>query len=245
MGEGGRLRLNPTQIVAGALAAVSAAVAASFIGVYGTIVGAGLMSVVYTVGSTLYEHYIHRSKVRLKEARVTGVPTGVVARVRAGSGIGMIRVPAGAWTWTRAQLSKPGWWKPIGALSLLVFAIAILTITLVEAGLGKPMSAALTGQEASGGTSIRVAASGGGSGSDGSRNDDPGRQDGPEHRDDPDQENAPAPSTEPTQQEDTSKGTPEEPEPAPAPEESGESEPSAPSQDPEEEHQPAPEPPPE
>lgn len=164
MAEGRKIQLSLSQVAAGAAATASAAVAASFLGVYGTIIGAAIMSVVSTVGTTLYEHTIHSSKDKLKdirEAHVTRAPGGVATRVRAGKGVRVLRLPYGTWGRIRAQLTKPGWWKPVGVVSLLVFAIAIGVITVVETGLGKPMSAAVTGQHSSGGTSIHLAASGG------------------------------------------------------------------------------------
>src|SRR4051812_11721851 len=47
-------RLSPVQVLAGALAAVSAAVIASLFGVAGTVVGAAVASVVSTVGAAIY-----------------------------------------------------------------------------------------------------------------------------------------------------------------------------------------------
>lgn len=181
MAEGTRLQVSLTQVVAGALATTSAAVAASFIGVYGTIIGAAVMSVVSTVGATVYEHSIHRSKAKLRDVRdgtrLTRVPGGVVARMRRGISA---MTPSGAWGRLRAQLAKPAWWKAVGAVSALVFAIAIATITIVELAANKPMYALTTGGETtSGGTSISQSLAGrsGGSGGDGgSGNWDGGQQ---------------------------------------------------------------------
>ncbi|NUS72603.1 MAG: hypothetical protein HOQ05_04265 [Corynebacteriales bacterium] len=66
-----RKDLSFTQIVASALAAVSASFAASYFNVIGTIVGAAIISVVATVGSALYKHSLDRSKVALKNAAET------------------------------------------------------------------------------------------------------------------------------------------------------------------------------
>lgn len=249
MAEGTRLQLNLTTVVASALATTSAAVAASFIGVYGTIIGAAIMSVVSTVGSTVYEHYMRRSKAKLqnvREAHLTNVPTGVVARMRRGIGLGVTTLPSSAWGRLRAQLAKPGWWKPVAAVSLLVFAIAMGFLTIVEGAVGKSTAdivrAGNTDNGSSGTTWGR--AFGGGadrndSDQDGSGEGGSGQEDAPDSEASPtegqtgsgsgdnsgdggatqDSESSPGP----TQDEDSSDGsTPEPDEPAPtedAPEE--------------------------
>ena len=50
------LQLSAVQIIAGALASVSAAVVASTFGVTGTLLGAALGSVVSTIAAALYTH---------------------------------------------------------------------------------------------------------------------------------------------------------------------------------------------
>ena len=60
-----RLEIKPTQVAAGALASVTAAVLGSKLGVAGTVAGAGLASVVGTVGASLYERSIHAAKDRV------------------------------------------------------------------------------------------------------------------------------------------------------------------------------------
>jgi hypothetical protein len=57
-----RSGLRPVQIAAAALAAVTAAFLGSLLGVYGTVLGAGLISVVTTVGSELYLRSMERTK---------------------------------------------------------------------------------------------------------------------------------------------------------------------------------------
>jgi hypothetical protein len=56
------------EVAASALAAVSAAVAASFLGVAGTVVGAALVSGLSTAGAALYEHALRRTHDRLRAA---------------------------------------------------------------------------------------------------------------------------------------------------------------------------------
>src|SRR6188768_160552 len=62
-----RLELSLPQIVAGAFAAASAAVASSWLGVAGTVFGAVVVSVIATVGTALYTHSLVRSQYAIKE----------------------------------------------------------------------------------------------------------------------------------------------------------------------------------
>ncbi len=58
-----------SQVLAGALAAVTAAVLGSTMGVAGSVIGAGLASVVTTVGGALYLRSIQRTKERVRTVR--------------------------------------------------------------------------------------------------------------------------------------------------------------------------------
>ena len=72
--------ISAAQVAGSALAAVSAAVVASFLGVGGTVIGAALGSIVASVGGALYSHSFKRAGDRLVETRVLTV----VTRPRAG-----------------------------------------------------------------------------------------------------------------------------------------------------------------
>ena len=62
------LNLSAAQVIASVLATLSAAVAASFLGVAGTLIGAAVGSVVSTMGTEIYKHYLQRSEERLRSA---------------------------------------------------------------------------------------------------------------------------------------------------------------------------------
>src|ERR1700722_7058343 len=62
------LNLSAAQVIASVLATLSAAVAASFLGVAGTLLGAALGSVDSTMGTEIYKHYLQRSEERLRSA---------------------------------------------------------------------------------------------------------------------------------------------------------------------------------
>ncbi|MFG2718425.1 hypothetical protein ACGFW5_08995 [Streptomyces sp. NPDC048416] len=65
-----RIDLSVPQVAGSALAAVSAAVLASRLGVYGTFLGAGVVSVVATCGGTVFQHVFKRTGEQLREVTV-------------------------------------------------------------------------------------------------------------------------------------------------------------------------------
>ncbi|MFF1924746.1 hypothetical protein ACFVW8_29785 [Streptomyces sp. NPDC058221] len=65
-----RIDLSLPQVAGSAVAAVTAAVAASQLGVYGTIVGAGVMSVVATCGGSVFQHFFRRTGEQIREVTV-------------------------------------------------------------------------------------------------------------------------------------------------------------------------------
>jgi hypothetical protein len=72
--SGRRIDVTATQAVASMLAALTGAIAASSLGIAGTIIGAAFMSLASTVGSAVYKHYIARSNERLRAAASTLAP---------------------------------------------------------------------------------------------------------------------------------------------------------------------------
>ncbi len=76
-----RFDLSITQIVASVLASVSAATAASKLGVAGTIVGAAVVSAIATTASAVYGHSLRETNARLRRtiARQQGDAVGLLA----------------------------------------------------------------------------------------------------------------------------------------------------------------------
>ncbi|MFF8987176.1 hypothetical protein ACF08E_27870 [Streptomyces globisporus] len=66
----GRIDLSLPQVAGSAVAAVAAAVLASQLGVYGTIAGAGVMSVVATCGGSVFQHFFRRTGEQIREVTV-------------------------------------------------------------------------------------------------------------------------------------------------------------------------------
>ncbi|MGA4880038.1 hypothetical protein [Streptomyces lydicamycinicus] len=69
-----RIDLSVAQVAGSALAAAVAAYLAGRLGVYGTIIGAGLVSVVATTGGSIFHHLFRRTGEQIKEATVTTRP---------------------------------------------------------------------------------------------------------------------------------------------------------------------------
>lgn len=62
------IQLSSAQIIASVLATLTGAVAASYLGVAGTLVGAAVGSIASTMGTEIYKHYLLRSQERLRAA---------------------------------------------------------------------------------------------------------------------------------------------------------------------------------
>ncbi|MGB8380937.1 MAG: hypothetical protein WCG47_06730 [Dermatophilaceae bacterium] len=66
--------LSVPQVIGGALAAATSAVALSFLGVAGTLIGAVVGSLVATIGAALYSHSLGVAAAQLRVVRVAGGP---------------------------------------------------------------------------------------------------------------------------------------------------------------------------
>lgn len=74
--------LSVAQVVAGALAAVTSMLLASQIGIYGSVIGVGVGSVVSAVASQLYKKFLQRSADKLRDL----APGEVLPAMKAGKG---------------------------------------------------------------------------------------------------------------------------------------------------------------
>ncbi|MGI5340497.1 hypothetical protein ACQEVS_25430 [Streptomyces sp. CA-181903] len=68
--KGKRLDLSVAQVAGSALAAVVAALLAGKLGVYGTVIGAGVVSVVATTGGTVFQHLFRRTGEQVRDVAV-------------------------------------------------------------------------------------------------------------------------------------------------------------------------------
>lgn len=155
-----------SQVLAGALAAVTAAVLGSTMGVAGTVIGAGLASAVTTVGGALYMRSIQRTKQGVRTVRdkvvaragstsVTLVEEERPAEAEAEAGVD---AEADAGVDPDAEVAAEEGdeqppagrrmrWPALIAASVLAFMLGMIVVTGVEA---------LRGEQLSGGTGTSI-----------------------------------------------------------------------------------------
>lgn len=107
-GKQRKLELSVPQIVGSALAALTAAVAASYLGVAGTVIGAAMMSLASTIAADVYTHYLKRTGDKVKQH------TAVAWHARAG----------------RTGRKVP--WGRLGAAAAVVFAVSMGSILIYQ-----------------------------------------------------------------------------------------------------------------
>ena len=164
-------------MLAGALAALTAAVLASTFGVEGTITGAAFGSVVATVGGAWYAWSLERTHHRLrpkveniasvarsktdKDQPVTRTVTSIAPTSPAAAAAGQDgkadaaeRGPGIGHTFNESgQLRRRPRWLVLGLAAFSAFVIAMAAITVYEVITGKPVSAQVGGSDV-GGTTI-------------------------------------------------------------------------------------------
>ncbi|WP_282082167.1 hypothetical protein [Streptomyces tendae] len=175
-GESRRIDLSVPQVAGSALAAVVAAKLASSFGVYGTIAGAGLISVVATCGGSVLQHFFKRTGEQIRVKRT-------VAAVRTGGRTASVPaavVPPASGDFTEGTVYRArtrGWRRPLVAAAL-VFGVTMAGITVYEVA---------SGQNLSGGRSTTVGSAftghGKSSAGSGDSGDSGGSQDAPDGRD--------------------------------------------------------------
>ena len=176
---GQKLGIDWLKTIAGALAAVSAAVLLSTLGAAGTIIGAALGSVVATVGGALYSQGLARSHERVSRAsqaarKKVWIARAEISRASRGQGYGQsigvdltraeerldeakddldaAAVNPDDLTWHERFAILP--WKQISWAAAGVFAVAVLAITGFELVSGQTVSSITGGTNGGGGTTI-------------------------------------------------------------------------------------------
>lgn len=161
-----RIDLSVPQVAGSALAAVIAAKLASSFGVYGTILGAGLVSVIATCGGSLFQHFFKRTG---EQIRNTTVVTGKRAGTQAGARVtDRAAPPPGEFTEGTVYRARVKSWKRPLVAAAVVFGVTMTGITVYELASGHSMSGG-------GSTTVGNAFSGGGgSASDSGNTQEPG-----------------------------------------------------------------------
>jgi hypothetical protein len=138
-------QLHVSKLLAGALAAVSGAVVASFFGVEGTLIGAALVSLLVAPAEAVYTHSLasaHSVARRSLVRRVGG--------------------QAGASEEGASEADpQPIRWQRVAVAAVLAFGIAVVAITGVEAVANQPLASLFGTQPRPGGsTSLGVVVAG-------------------------------------------------------------------------------------
>ncbi|GLY94327.1 hypothetical protein [Actinoplanes sp. NBRC 103695] len=139
--------------LAGALAAVCAAVIGSFLGVAGTLIGAALASIIGTVGTEIYHRSIKHGAKKLQ----TIAPTFVTATAAVGTpdvaAASEDDKPSETVPEPERTTGRQIRWKRIALVTAGVFVLAVGTLSLVELFAGKSV-ASMVGGSSSGSTTL-------------------------------------------------------------------------------------------
>lgn len=149
--EGGRRRidLSVAQVSGSAVAAVIAAKLASTLGVYGTIVGAGVISVIATCGGPLFQHLFRRTGEQVRDATAAAKPKARQVPVAAGLRddstlmLGTVRAPVpydGEFGTATTHGTRVRGWKRPAIAAALVFGVTMGGITAYELVSGQDFS---------------------------------------------------------------------------------------------------------
>lgn len=152
-------KIKPAQVAAAALASLTAAFLGSTLGVYGTVIGAGLVSVFTTIGGEFYLRSFRRSAEAAKRAREAALSRAHRAPARPSAwGSAAETVPFGVPVRSQAMparhLARPPVvpqappatpplrlrWPVIAAMSVLAFALGMVAVTGIEGLTGKTLS---------------------------------------------------------------------------------------------------------
>lgn len=149
-----RFELSATQLVATALAAITATVAASYLGVAGTVIGAAVVSVMTAIGNAVYAHSLRTTHARVREAVPTRVREAVPARRPPTSTT--LTPPAAperpTSTFREVKVERRGGWQRAAFGAVALFVALLTVVTGVEIVTGRPISDLLRGTTGSGTT---------------------------------------------------------------------------------------------
>ncbi|MFJ2650910.1 hypothetical protein ACIO1C_29845 [Streptomyces sp. NPDC087420] len=144
-----RLDLSVPQVAGSAVAAITAAVLASQLGVYGTIIGAGVVSVVATCGASVFQHVFRRTgeqirvvtvQAKPKGRQVPAAPTSLRKAQPRGTPDGEFGKATGEFGEATVHGTRVrGWKRPVRA-AVVVFLVAMIGITGFELISGRDLS---------------------------------------------------------------------------------------------------------
>ncbi|MBG0851980.1 hypothetical protein I2W78_09020 [Streptomyces spinoverrucosus] len=149
-----RIDLSVPQVASSAVAAVVAAKLASSFGVYGTILGAGVVSVIATCGGSLFQHFFTRTGEQFRDVAAPARPPEQAPRA------------VGEFTEGTVYRARVRSWKRPLLAAALVFGVTMTGITAYELASGSSFGGR-------GGTTVGDALSGHGKSSSNSGDSDP------------------------------------------------------------------------
>lgn len=151
--------IDITKTLAGALAAVCAAVIGSFLGVAGTLIGAALASVIGTVGTEIYNRGLLHGRKKLE----TIAPTFVKAPAAVGTPEVAAATeedkPSDTVIEEKREGNRKFRWGHVALAAGALFVLAMGSLTVVELFAGKSV-ASMVGNNAAGRTTISTAVTG-------------------------------------------------------------------------------------
>jgi hypothetical protein len=123
--------------LAGTLAAVSAAVCGSYLGIAGTLIGAAVVSLISSIGTELYHRSIDRGAKKLQSAFVAAPAAVGTPEVAAAH-----EPPSSTDDHPKKQLR----WKRVGMVAAALFVLGLGTLTAIELVAGRSAADALSGR---------------------------------------------------------------------------------------------------
>jgi hypothetical protein len=158
-----RFDLSATQLIATALAAITATIAASYLGVSGTVIGAALASVVSAVGNAVYGHSLRSTRDRVRVERVLQRERRPDRTPAPGEADPTVELPPTLPQRNRSRSPEPARpqtaWRRIAIGSIASFVAVLAVVTGVEVVAGRPLSDLVRGD---GGTGTSVFGTAGG-----------------------------------------------------------------------------------
>jgi hypothetical protein len=174
-----KLGISLVQVLAAALAAATATIAASFLGVAGTVVGAALASVISVTGTALYSHSLRRTSSRVRQ-RVARPGTTATRPMRLPVDRSPLQGPGGSSPFDRPTLQGGGFaeptyygrrrtgpsrpaehadhgrvralWRRLAIAAVAIFVAVLAVLTGVELLAGQPISDLVRGRTGTGTT---------------------------------------------------------------------------------------------
>jgi hypothetical protein len=153
-------QLRVPKLLAGALAAVSGAVVASFFGVEGTLIGAALVSLLVAPAEALYTHSLVSAHKVARRSLLRRVGNQAGASEDGASENDASENDASEND--ASQAPQPIRWQRVAVAAVLAFGIAVAAITVVESVANQPLASLVGSRPRPGAsTSVGVVVAGG------------------------------------------------------------------------------------